>query len=54
MQIKGDTINEKYVNMEKFCISFDFLNEIWDKKLALMKKDRSENLILTRNPLSNL
>ena len=37
---KGDAINEKYVNMGKFCISFDFLNDIWDEELALMNKDK--------------
>ncbi|HPK99797.1 MAG TPA: transposase [Methanofastidiosum sp.] len=37
---KGDAINEKYVNMGKFCISFDFLNTIWDEELALMNKDK--------------
>ncbi len=37
---KSDAINEKYVNMGKFCISFDFLNDIWDKELALMNKDK--------------
>ncbi|HOT85106.1 MAG TPA: hypothetical protein PLO49_08055 [Methanofastidiosum sp.] len=37
---KGDAINEKYVNMGKFCISFDFLNNIWDEELALMNKDK--------------
>ncbi|HQG61846.1 MAG: hypothetical protein KBB87_05885 [Candidatus Methanofastidiosum sp.] len=37
---KGDAINEKYVNMGKFCMSFDFLNTIWDEELALMNKDK--------------
>jgi len=31
---KGDAINEKYINMGKFCISFNFLigQEVWKEK----------------------
>ncbi|MDY1591061.1 MAG: hypothetical protein RBS85_02710 [Methanofastidiosum sp.] len=36
----SNAINEKYVNMRKFCISFDFLNYIWDKELDLMSNDK--------------
>lgn len=39
MPYKCDTINEKYANMREFCISFDYLNDIWNKELALMNKD---------------
>jgi len=37
MPDKSDSIKEKYVKKGKFCISFDFLNDIWDKEFALMK-----------------
>jgi hypothetical protein len=30
---KSDAITKKYVNMGKFCISFDFLNDIWNEEL---------------------
>lgn len=40
MKGESDAINEKYVKMGNFCIYFDFLNDIWNKELALMNNDK--------------